>query len=281
MKIGVSSYSFSQYIHAGKMTQFDTVAKAKELGFEAIEFTDLTPPEGVSESDFAKKIKDEADKTGIEISASVICANLAQPTEEKLQAEIKRLKNKLDIAAILGAKFFRHDVMYMYDDFPSFGAALPTIAKGVRAVTEYAETLGIKTMTENHGHICQDPDRLEQLTDAVAHPNFGILADMGNFLCADVTPELAVSRLANRVFFVHAKDFKVIDFYEKSSEGFTTRAQNRLVGMPVGKGAVKVEQCLAILKQAGFDGNIDIEFEGADDCIKSLKFGLNYLKNLI
>ena len=35
MKVSVSSYSFSQYIRAGKMTQFDTVAKAKEMGFDS------------------------------------------------------------------------------------------------------------------------------------------------------------------------------------------------------------------------------------------------------
>ena len=33
MKVSVSSYSFMQYVWAGKMTQFDCVAKAKELGF--------------------------------------------------------------------------------------------------------------------------------------------------------------------------------------------------------------------------------------------------------
>ena len=54
MKIGVSSYSFSQYIRAGKMTQFDCVSKAKEMGFDAIEFTELQPPEGESKLSYAK-----------------------------------------------------------------------------------------------------------------------------------------------------------------------------------------------------------------------------------
>ena len=41
MKTSVSSYSFSQYIREGKLTQLDCVAKAKEMGFDGIEFTDL------------------------------------------------------------------------------------------------------------------------------------------------------------------------------------------------------------------------------------------------
>ena len=72
MKIGVSSYSFSQYIKSGKLTQLTAVAKAKELGFDAIEFTELMPPEGVSQAEYAKQIKAEASTCGIEISAYLV-----------------------------------------------------------------------------------------------------------------------------------------------------------------------------------------------------------------
>ena len=41
MKISVSAYSFQQYISAGKMSVMDTVKKAHEMGFEAIEFLDM------------------------------------------------------------------------------------------------------------------------------------------------------------------------------------------------------------------------------------------------
>ena len=41
MKISVSSYSFSQYVRSGKMALIDCIAKAKGMGFDAIEFTDL------------------------------------------------------------------------------------------------------------------------------------------------------------------------------------------------------------------------------------------------
>ena len=37
MKISVSSYSFQQYINAGKLAHFDVIQKAHDMGFEAIE----------------------------------------------------------------------------------------------------------------------------------------------------------------------------------------------------------------------------------------------------
>lgn len=281
MKIGTSSYSFQQYINAGKMTQFDTIAKAKEMGFDDIEFIDLTPPEGKNQLEFAAELKAEALRCGIEISAYAIGANLAKSDEAELNAEIERLKGQADVAAALGAKYMRHDVMYNYDDFRAFDLALPAIAKGAREVTEYAEGLGVKTMVENHGYICQDPDRVERLICTVNHPNYGLLLDIGNFLCADVAPELAVSRLANLAFMVHAKDFRIYDYSQKREIGFTTRAKNRLEGMSVGYGDIKMEQCLEIIKASGFDGYMDIEYEGGGDCIEGIAKSLEYLRKNI
>ena len=37
MKIGVSNYSFMQYIRDGKLDNLSVIAKAAEMGFEAIE----------------------------------------------------------------------------------------------------------------------------------------------------------------------------------------------------------------------------------------------------
>ncbi len=280
MKIGVSSYSFSQYIRAGKMTQFDCVSKAKEMGFDAIEFTELVPPEGESKLSYAKRICDEAKKCDIEVSAYVVGANLAQSDTTD---EVKRLKECVDVAHALGAKFFRHDIMYGYDSFRSFDLALPTIAAAIREVTEYAKGLAIKTTSENHGYIAQDSDRMERLFNTVNHENYGALIDVGNFLCADENPAVAVSRLANFAFMVHAKDFltKAYEIGDAPEGYFQTRGCNYLKGVPVGKGDVPVAQCIAILKRAGFDGNVDIEYEGAEDCVKGIAEGLSFLKSII
>lgn len=280
MKIGVSSYSFSQYVNSGKLTQLSAVAEAKKLGFEAIEFTPLTPPEGVSQLAYAKQIKEEAQRCQIEISAYVVGANLAQKNTE---AEVYRLKECVDVAFELGAKLFRHDVMSDYAEFRSFDQALPTLAGAIREVTEYAKERGIKTMVENHGYICQDSARVERLVNAVGHPNFGTLVDMGNFLCVDEDPAMAVSRVANLAFLVHAKDFIRAKFNEKKVESgfFETRGCNRLKGTVVGQGSVPVAQCLAILKRAGYDGYVDVEFEGTEDCIKALTEGLAFLKTIV
>ncbi|HIT01148.1 MAG TPA: sugar phosphate isomerase/epimerase, partial [Candidatus Faecaligallichristensenella faecipullorum] len=46
-------------------------------------------------------------------------------------------------------------------------------------------------------------------------------------------------------------------------------------------GAVPVEQCLRILKNAGYNGYINVEFEGMEENLPAIKAGYRYLKNLI
>ncbi|MBQ7901145.1 MAG: sugar phosphate isomerase/epimerase [Clostridia bacterium] len=279
MKIGTSSYSFSQYIRAGKITQIDTVRLAKEIGFDCIEFTDLTPPEGTTQQEYAKQIKAEADKCGIEISIYAVGADLAQRDEQGIKDETQRLFGCVDIARALGAKLMRHDVMFAYNGYRSFDEIVPTAAKIARDVTEYAEKNGIRTMSENHGMYYQDPDRIEKMIAAVNHPNYGLLMDIGNFMCADIHPAKAVSRLASLAFMVHAKDFVFTPFApDMEKKGIETRGCNRLEGTSIGCGDVNAHQCFAILKKAGFDGYVDVEYEGSEDCTQGLKKSLKNIK---
>ena len=282
MKISVSSYSFYQYIRAGKMTVLDTVAKAHEMGFEAIEFIDL-PGKGEEQKELARAIRAEADKLGMTINAYTIGANLYTETKEDADTEVARLCGQLDIAKILGCSVMRHDVCYKLGktgNARSFDLMLPTIAANARRVTEYGETLGIKTCTENHGYIAQDSDRVERLFNAVNHDNYGLLVDVGNFSCVDENNVTAVSRVAPYAVHVHAKDMA---FSSEPKDGYTlkTRGCNYLKCTYLGGGDVNVKKCIDILKRAGYDGYVSIEYEGAEDCIEGIQKGFEFLKKII
>lgn len=283
MKTSVSSYSFSQYIRQGKLTQLDCVAKAKEMGFDGIEFTDLNGANLEEQKAYAAEIKAEADRVGIEIVSYTIGGCLYKETREEMDAEVARLKGQVEVAAILGAKTMRHDVCYQLTksgDGRSFDMMLPYIADNAREITAYAQTLGVKTCTENHGYIAQDSDRVERLFNTVHHENYGLLVDMGNFVCADENPQTAVSRVAPYAIHVHAKD--MLYRSEPTGDGWgMTRACNFFKGTVVGEGDVPVKKCLQILKRAGYDGYVSIEFEGSGDCIEGIGRGLNNLRKMI
>ena len=201
--------------------------------------------------------------------------------------EVERVKDEVRIAHLLGAPGIRHDATRGFEsDYKgkrSFDAALEILVPAIRELTDFAAKLGIKTMVENHGFFCQDSERIEQLINAVNHENFGILIDIGNFLCVDEPPDQAVGRLIPYAFHIHAKDF-----YKKSGqepdpgEGwFRTRGGNYLKGTIVGHGDVPLISCLDTISRYGYDNTLSIEFEGLEDPIDGIRIGLANLKNYL
>lgn len=287
MKIGVSSYSFIRLVTSGQMEQKAVIAKTKEIGFDVIEFSKIIVPEGKTLPAYAAELRAEADQVGIDIVNYTIGADFLKGSGGDLQAEIERVKREVDVAEILGVPGMRHDAS---SGWPadhvgpkSFDAALSRLAEGCRAVTEYAAGKGIKTMVENHGWFCQESVRVEKLVTAVNHPNFGVLIDMGNFVCADDEPTVAVSRLMPYAFHCHAKDFHIKSGNEPApGKGwFGSRAGNYLRGAIIGHGNVPVLQCLRIMVREGYDGVLSIEYEGIEDVLMGIEIGHENLRRLV
>lgn len=287
MRIGVSSYSFSRVVAAGGMLESEVPACAAKMGFDVVEFSTLHPPEGVSPSEHARSLRKACDKAGIEPVNYTIGADFLKGSDGNLDAEIARLKGELEIARLLGVKGMRHDGS---GGFPpdhaggrSFDDALPRLAQGCREVTEAAAGMGIRTMVENHGYFCQDSDRVEKLVSAVAHPNFGLLIDMGNFICVDEDPGMAVGRLMPYAFHCHAKDFHLKSGNEvHPGTGWNvSRGGNFWRGAIIGHGDVPITQCLRAMHRNGYDGVLSIEFEGLEDPLKGIELGLANLRKLV
>jgi len=277
MKISVSSYSFAQL----KKSPVEIIPLAKELGFAAIEYTDGAVPD----RETALRVREECERAALPIIAYAIWADFLKA--ESPSDEVKRVCAFVDIAETLGAKKMRHDVSggfkAPHNTHKSFDQALPPMAKCCREVAEYAAAKGVMTMVENHGFYCQDSTRVASLVGAVDHPNFGVLADIGNFLCADEDPAIACGRVSTLTRHVHAKDFFVKPgTHDNPGEGwFRSRAGNYLRGAIVGHGAVPVRQCLDIFRRAGYDGYVSIEFEGMENCLDALRIGKKNLETLI
>ncbi len=283
MKFSVSSYSYSKLVSSGEYTEIQLIALAREMGFDGIEFAEIRPPEGMEKKAYAALLKEEAEKHEIEIVAYCIGANLLYDTDK----EIERLKGEVDVCEALGCKTMRHDATGGYNTEDKkkgmgFNNALPDIVRGYKAVTEYAKIKGIKTCIENHGFFAQDSCRVEAIVNGVNDENFGALVDIGNFMCADEDPAVAVGNVAPYAVHVHAKDFhfkKGTEFIPQDGF-FMTRGGNYLRGAIIGHGAVPVAQCLRILKNAGYKGYVTVEFEGMEDAKTGVKCGLNTLKKV-
>lgn len=282
MKIAVSTYSFGEYIKPDSLGFIGVMDKAKEMGFEGIE---IAENEYTADIDTLKRIREHSEKIVLPVVSFDVAADFTKDGQS-VASEIERVKALVDSAAILASPKMRHDVAYgVYGSKHGIGFddKLPLMVEGCRAVSEYAAEQGVMTMFENHGYFLQDSDRVEKLINAVDRDNFGYLADIGNFMCADEDPCIALGKLAKYAVHAHAKDF-----HFKSGGGinpgegwFETRSGNYLRGAIIGHGDAKVMQSLKILKNFGYDGYLTIEFEGMEDNITGIRVGLENLRRYL
>ena len=268
MKTCISTYSFWRIMRDG-WTVFDVIDKVKELGADGVEFVlDDSVPEGMTLEERAVKLAEYARGIGLETPIYTTGANFFQKDPA---AEIKRVERHVDAASEAGIKLMRHDItagFYAgYEGLQTFDAVLPTVSAAIREVASYAQSKGVTTCSENHGRLVQDSDRMLAVFNAVAHPNYKYLCDIGNFGGVDEDCAKAVSKLLPFIAHVHAKDC----FWRSGKDrdpGFgwgRTRAGNYRRATIYGQGDVPVFQILYNIRSSGYDGFVSLEFEGIEE----------------
>ena len=282
MKLAVSAYSFLQAMRDGRMKFEDVIPKANALGYNGVEM--LRWEETTQEMlKLAKQLKHISDCEGIPIVSYTTGSDFLK---NDLRKQVDTLKQEVEIACVLGVKRMRHDSTAGFDAAGkqyTVDEALPIVADGYRQVTEFAKSMGVVTMMENHGHFFQNSLRVKRLIETVNNTNFKWLVDIGNFMCVEEMPTEAVKRAAPYAEHIHVKDFhfKAKGEYIPPQGWFATAGGNYLRGSIIGHGVVNVEQCLKTIKQSGYDGWYSIEFEGMEDCFKALEYDLVNLKSML
>lgn len=283
MKIGVSSYSFHKYKNATGCDLFKIIDKAKEIGFNGIEFLnmDYYCAKDDDKLELAKKLKAYCDEKQIEIPAYTVTSNLLADNVDEV---VEGLFRNIDIAEALGAPLMRHDVTFALKKEPlyTYKTAIAEMVPHIRRVADYAESKGIRTCMENHGRVFQHPRIVEELILAVNHKNFGWLVDMGNFVGVDVDPSDAFAIAAPYAFHVHAKDILWKKGTEIQPDGFSiTNGGNYNTGTVLGYGMVPIQSCINALTRVGYEGYVSLEFEGLEECLPAIQAGYNYLKKVV
>lgn len=281
MKIGVSTYSLYRPIHAGEITILEAIEKIAEMGGEHVEIV----PIGYNLTDnpeLVDQIVAKAKEVGIDISNYAIYANFGVDSDEEVAKEIERVKKEVDIAARLGVKLMRHDVAGRSDtSIKQFNSEVGRLAEACRQVADYAAQYGITTSVENHGYYIQASDRVQTLVHAVDRPNFKTTLDVGNFMCVDEDPVVAVQKNLPYASIVHIKDFYLRHASQNPGEGwFKTASGNFLRGAISGHGDINLRESIRIIKESGYDGYLSIEFEGMEDAYQGTKIGMDNVKRI-
>jgi sugar phosphate isomerase/epimerase len=277
MKLAISTYSLWRWQRENSKSLEQSLDWIASAGV-AVEFAGLDEKAKTNPVKRAAQLRRHAEKRKLKVVSYCVGAELLVPEKEQRNV-IARLKREVDVAAELGVPSMRHDVT-QGAGARSFAATLKQITPAIREVADYAQAKGVKTSFENHGFYMQAAERVEKLIKAVAHPNFALTIDMGNFLCVNDDPVKAVARLAKYAVMAHVKDFHVKPKSKSPGAGwFETPTEIALRGAIAGHGAIDIPAQLRLLKKSGYDGYLSLEFEGIEEPTKGITLGLDYLRS--
>lgn len=262
-----------------KMSFFAAVDYAKELGVNAIEpypQAEFCTPD----TEAARRLAAYAEEKEIEICCFSMGGNL---TCRDQKAEVERLKQYVDTAAAMGAKYFHHTLaprldLFTTEPFSSFALLIKYIAEGVREVYDYAMQQGVRCIYEDQGLVVNGMQRFGEFLDTV-NRDVGVLADLGNTLFVGENPAEFVACFASSICHVHVKDYLRIGRNTPDTQPgwYHLTDGSYLCGTAAGNGIVHFPRILDILRRNGYDGFYSLEYDGPEDAYQANAASLDYL----
>jgi sugar phosphate isomerase/epimerase len=258
LKLSIAAYSYRKYLAANppQFDLFEFVNLAADMGLDGVEPTSYYFPADVT-SDYLNRLKLHAFTLGLDISGTAVGNNFCLPPGPKRDEEIASVERWIDRAGELDAPVIR----IFAGNVPKGSTeeeAVSRAIEGIQAVLPHSARKGIVLALENHGGITTTPRQVLKIVHAIDSPNFGVNLDTGNFRGAD--PYAEITELAPYAFNVQVKT-------EIHRGGSRAEADlSRIVG---------------ILREARYSGYVVLEYEAAEDPLKSIPRHIKTLRQLI
>ena len=279
MRLSVCHYSFHKTWTAEGWDANRLAEEVKKVGVGAIDFHVRFL--GAIES-AAETIGAALSITGLELSGLSLAGDFAQDDPKALRKQIEttlawmRIAKEVDapVSRIFGSPQPSGYAVHAVDGKAADKSRTErkeTIISALKEITREAESLDLVLALENHYGFPLTAEEQVEIIERINSKYFRATVDTGNYMSGDQEPETGTAIAAPYAAYVHVKDFvRVAD--ESIASGW------RLVPRTVGSGDINHARCLQILKDAGFDGFVAIEYEGEDDERTGIAQSVKFLK---
>lgn len=276
LKLGVSMWSYYAVWKRGDIDIPGFIHTVRDNGAEGVELLDFFWKDRESES---KAVKAALAETSSPVAVYSVSNNFVNEDPEFRAKQVSVIRSGVDSALEYAAGVVRV-FAGNFDDKHSFHQALHWIVEGLKEAADYAAEKGVVLALENHGRLAGRSDQVRDIINAVGSPALKANPDTGNFLLVHQAPHDAVKELASLAGMVHFKDFTEVP---QTHEGFAYVSLDGLkyVGTAIGEGDVALATCVAELREAGFDGWMNIEYEGAEDPTAALPRSIKNARKLL
>ncbi|MEM2921953.1 MAG: sugar phosphate isomerase/epimerase family protein [Candidatus Bathyarchaeia archaeon] len=250
IKIGCAAYSYRIYFESGTMGYEEFIEEAHNIGLDGVELTLYWLPS--EETDYLRNLRRLALFHGLPISCAGISTDFCNPNPLERSRMIMEVKKGLKIAKELGAPVLRIFGGNLPEGFTEVKAMGWTIG-ALKECVNYAKEVGVVIAIENHGGITARADSLISLVREVDSPWLAVNLDLGNY--RESTYE-DIAKTIHYTVHIHGK-LRV-----------------------AGGGDVDYEKVKRLLKDAGYNGFISIEYEEEGDPKTGVREFATYLMNL-
>ncbi|HEY3330823.1 MAG TPA: sugar phosphate isomerase/epimerase [Capsulimonadaceae bacterium] len=241
---------------------------AADTGFE---FVELTPPDVVVDDpvgepslEQAARVRKLAHSYGLRVSAFAARNDFVVLDSGVIDFQVARMRRVAEITRALDEEaVIRSEGGAEKESVPRERWA-DTMTGCFERCTSFLDELGVDLAIDNHGTVSNDGDVLLEVLRRVNHPRIGANLDTMNFLWYGndlPTCNRYYRELAPFVKHTHIKDGRGV--------------RSEYVGEVLGEGQIDLAYALACLKDAGYTGAYNAEYEG-----KQTEDGAGYAKCL-
>lgn len=168
--------------------------------------------------------------------------NFFMPDEEDRGDQLEAMKPWLDAAKAAGIPMVRANMGHPFELPECQASMFDDLIATFTPIQEYAESLGLTFVFENHGGPSSDVDFQLRVKDRFPTGKMGFLLDTGNYTPKPLVYD-NIRKLGSSIKIVHAKTY---DFDENGEET-----------------QLDFKRIIAALKEIGFDGYYSVEYEGS------------------
>ncbi|MFM8219610.1 MAG: sugar phosphate isomerase/epimerase family protein, partial [Planctomycetaceae bacterium] len=183
-EISLAEWSLHRTIFGGKLDNLDFPKVAKEqFGIHAVEFVNQFFKDKAGDTGYLDQLKKRAGDVGVKLLLIMIDGegNLGDASLAKRAKAVENHHKWVEAAKHLGC----HSIRVNAASGGSYEDQVSRAADGLRALTEFADPLGINVIVENHGGLSSNGEWLAAVIKKVNHPRCGTLPDFGNFNLGD------------------------------------------------------------------------------------------------
>ncbi len=260
IKLSLAQWSFHRALKAGKLDHLDFAAKAKnDFGIDAVEYVNgffggkkMNFKEAAKNQPYLKELLQRSEDAGVFNHLIMVDEEgpLALPDDKLRLQAVDNHKKWIEAAKFIGCSTVRVNLHGDGDSDAKKTASVDSLSK----LGEFAKTMNINVIVENHGSDSSKGLWLADVMKQVSKANVGTLPDFGNFCISHpwgTTEEPCNEEydkykgVAEMLPFAKGVSAKTYDFDENGEQPL-----------------MDYKRLISLVKESGFTGYMGIEFEG-------------------